>query len=58
MKIYLASAAPGNETKRERGMLSIDKRLLSFYHISNKILENHKIFKCIKNEAKRRKEKQ
>ena len=50
MKIYLASSAPGNEIKRERGMLPISKRLLSFYHIFTKKLECDLIFKSIKNE--------
>ena len=50
MIIYLASSAPGNESQRERGMIDIEKRLLSYYFIESKKLENHKIFNCIKNE--------
>lgn len=50
MRLYLASSAPGNESQRERGMLNIPKRLLSYYYIENKKLENHSIFNCIKNE--------
>ena len=50
MKIYLATTAPGNESQRERGMLDIPKRLLSFYHISKKQLEVEKVFEVIKNE--------
>ena len=54
MKIYLASSAPGNESQRERGMLPINKRLLSYYFILYKKLENDKIFKCIKYENKQK----
>jgi hypothetical protein len=50
MKIYLASGAPGNEAPRERGMLDIPRRLLSYFYIRSKALENHHIFNCIKNE--------
>ena len=50
MKIYLATTAPGNESQRERGMLDIPRRLLSFYHISKKQLEVEKVFEVIKNE--------
>ena len=35
---------------RERGMIDIEKRLLSYYFIERKKLENDKIFNCIKNE--------
>jgi hypothetical protein len=50
MIIYLANTAPGNEQKRPKGMLDIRKRLLSYHCIVKKILENHLIFKAIKNE--------
>jgi hypothetical protein len=50
MKIYLASSAPGNEQQRERGMLSIPRRLLSFFLVKMKMLENDKIFNVIKYE--------
>ena len=50
MIIYLASSAPGNESQRERGMIYIEKILLSYNFIESKKLENHKIFNCIKNE--------
>lgn len=50
MKIYLATSAPGNETIRERGMLNISKRLLSYYHIQNQLFECHKIFEVIRSE--------
>lgn len=46
MKIYLASAAPNNEN--ERTMLLHTNRLLSYYHITTKILENDKVFYAIK----------
>ncbi len=52
MKIYLASAAPGNETQRERGMLPISTRLLSYYHISRKELDCEKVFEAIKKSKK------
>ena len=48
MKIYLASAGPGNESWRKKGMLPILNRLLSYYHINTKILENDKVFQAIK----------
>jgi len=47
MKIYLASTAPGNESKRPRGMLDIHMRLLSYYLIKIKALEDHKVFATI-----------
>jgi len=50
MKIYLATTAPGNETQRERGMLPIARRLLSYYHIKEKILQCDEVFEAIKNE--------
>jgi len=52
MKIYLASTAPGNEKQRERGMLEIPKRLLSFHFIYMSKLENAQIFEAIKNTKK------
>jgi len=52
MKIYLATSAPGNESQRERGMLNIPERLLSYYHIIFKQFECHKIFKIIRREKK------
>lgn len=48
MKIYLASTAPANESWREQGMLLIPNRLLSYYHIKTKILENDEVFEAIK----------
>jgi hypothetical protein len=48
MRIYLASTGPGNETHRERGMLPIHHRLLSYYHIVTKALGNDKVFEAIK----------
>ena len=50
MKIYLAATAPGNESWRERGMLSIKRRLLSYHLIKFKTLECDKVFQIIKNE--------
>jgi len=50
MKIYLASTGPGNETQRERGMLPIDKRLLSYYHIKDEQFQCHIVFQTIKKE--------
>ncbi len=50
MKIYLAATAPGNETWRERGMLDIPTRLLSYFLIINKTMEAHQVFRRIVNE--------
>lgn len=51
MKIYLAATAPGNESKRKRGMLDIPKRLLSYYSIiTPKTFETDEVFNCIKYE--------
>ena len=50
MKIYLAATAPGNESQREGGMLSIPRRLLSYFLVRDCIMENDKVFKQIKNE--------
>jgi len=50
LKIYLATTAPGNESKRERGMLDIQRRLLSYYHIKQKQFECDHVFICIKRE--------
>ena len=50
MKIYLAASAPGNESVRERGMLDIDLRLLSYFLIRHKMMECDKIFNIIKHE--------
>ena len=47
MKIYLAATAPGNEQQRERGMLDIPRRLLSYFLIKNKMMENDKVFYTI-----------
>lgn len=46
MKIYLAATAPGNE--QQRGMLEIPRRLLSYFLIKFKIMENDKVFFNIK----------
>jgi hypothetical protein len=51
MKIYLASVAIGNEACRKEGMLPINRRLLSFYHIISPHLLNNdsiKVFTAIK----------
>jgi len=53
MKIYLATTAPGNETVRERGMLDIKNRLLSYYHIYKSLFECDKVFNVIKKENRR-----
>lgn len=50
MKIYLAATGPGNESWRERGMLDISTRLLSYYLIINKTMESHQVFEKIKHE--------
>ena len=50
MKIYLAASAPGNESQRERGMLDIPRRLLSYYLILLKQMECDQILNTIKNE--------
>lgn len=50
MKIYLAASAPGNESVRERGMLNVPQRLLSYFLIRYKMLECDKIFNAIRNE--------
>jgi len=47
MKIYLAATAPGNEQQRERGMLEIPRRLLSYFLIKYKMMENDKVFQNI-----------
>lgn len=48
MKIYLASTAPGNEQQHKHGMLLIINRLISYYSIMTKMLENDKLFESIK----------
>jgi len=48
MRIYLASTGPSNETHRKGGMLPIANRLLSYYHIVTKALDNDKVFEAIK----------
>ena len=48
MKIYLASTAPGNEEQKKGGMQPILNRLLSYYHIITKTLDNDKVFQVIK----------
>jgi len=50
MKIYLATTAPGNEAWRERGMLNIPRRLLSYYHIIKKQFECDHVFKTVQKE--------
>ncbi len=57
MKIYLATTAPGNEVQRERGMMDIPKRLLSYWHLVGNKFECWDVFKVIikgkkKNESK------
>jgi len=46
MKIYLAAAAPGNETKEKT--LPIPKRLLSYWHIIDEQVGADKVFDAIK----------
>lgn len=48
MKVYLASTAPGNEAYREREMLPIHARLLSYFCIIKKQFENNTVFEVIK----------
>ena len=53
MKIYLASTGPNNEVQRERGMLPITRRLLSYYAIINPKLpfnDSGKVFQAIRKE--------
>ena len=50
MKIYLATTAPGNETWRERGMLDIPRRLLSYYHIIQRQFGVDLVFQTIASE--------
>ena len=50
MRIYLATTAPGNEVWRKRGMLSIPKRLLSYYHIVQKQFEADLVFQVVVDE--------
>lgn len=47
MKIYIAATAPGNESCRERGMLDVPVRLLSYFLIKTKEMENDKVFATI-----------
>ena len=47
MKIYIAATAPGNESCRERGMLDVPVRLLSYFLIKTKAMENDKVFATI-----------
>ena len=47
MKIYLATTAPGNEQWRERGMMDIPRRLLSYYHILKNQFECRDVMKII-----------
>jgi len=53
MKIYLAGTAPGNDNTRERGMLNIPNRLLSYYFITTKLMFNDLVFKAIKKANKK-----
>ena len=48
MILYLAATVPGNEQKREIGMLLIKHRLLSYFYVHFKLMENDKIFTSIK----------
>jgi hypothetical protein len=48
MKIYLAATAPGNEIIHKEGMLSIPRRLLSYFAILHKLFEENPVFKSIK----------
>jgi hypothetical protein len=48
MKLYLASAAQGNETNREHGMLLITNRLLSYHLVATNSFDNQKVFIAIK----------
>jgi len=47
VKIYIAATAPGNESCRERGMLDVPVRLLSYFLIKTKAMENDKVFATI-----------
>lgn len=53
MKIYIAATAPGNESCRERGMLDVPVRLLSYFLIKTKAMENDKVFATIVKEKHR-----
>ena len=46
MKMYLASAAPGNDCK-ERECYPIPRRLLSYYHILEKKFDIHHVLRHI-----------
>ncbi len=46
MKIYLASTAPGTEGEKKR-ILDIRHRLLSYYIIQAKMLEEPRVFDAI-----------
>ena len=48
MKIYLAATGPCNELWRERGMLPIYQRLLSYYFINIGSLDQRGVFQNIK----------
>lgn len=49
MKIYLAATAPGNERERNLPQL-IRTRLLSYFLIKEKMMENHEVFNRISDE--------
>ena len=52
MEIYLAATAPGNEIREQDLVLNIKNRLLSFYFILNKAMDQHKVFRKIKHANK------
>lgn len=53
MKIYLADTGPCNEVPRERGMLDIPRRLLSYFWIIHKEMQSDQVFNTIGNEKRR-----
>lgn len=52
MKLYLASAAPAND--RKGFMLTIPKRLLSYHHVINNMLNCDDVFNEIKKQIRRK----
>lgn len=50
MIIYFAATAPGNEAQRERGMINLENRLLSYFLISHNMFECGNVFEKIKHE--------
>ncbi len=52
MKIYLATTAPGNEQQRPRGMLDVQRRLLSYFHVLHNMFECADVFGVIVKEKR------